>query len=865
MIGTTVGHYRIVSKLGEGGMGAVYRATDTKLGRDVAVKVLPESFGLDGERLARFTREAQVLASLNHPNIAAIYGVEERALVLELVEGVQLAGPVSVEAAGPLIEQLIEGISYAHERGVVHRDLKPANILVTPDGRLKILDFGLAKALALEPAATVNPANSPTLTMGATAVGMIMGTAAYMAPEQARGLAVDKRADIWAFGCVVYELLTGSPLFGGETVSDTLAQVLTKEIDFTVVPERYRELVRACLERDAKKRLRDLGDAGRIGMTPATVTPARASRLPWILSGGLAAIAVLLGGQLLMRKAEPPALVRRFVSPGIVGFQFSPDGRWLLSSRYGELKLRAHDGIEWRTLAGTEGAIRPFWSADSKAIGFFAGDRLKVIRADGTELRNLAPAPEPRGGSWRGGEKDGVLVYAAQRSLFRLGLGSNEIHELKIPLPPGPGPAWPVFLPEGDQFLFSDGDFRRPTWYRASSSGAGGAPVKMLELADGISIARHPRTGRWYLFFGRRSENIDGLTLMTAPIHSHTGELLAEPQTLEDGVASTGGRGVFDVAEGGMILWRRTAVALPEWRMRWLDRNGRVLSAIGEPGHYRELALSPDESQVAVVQGYPERDIWVYNVQRGTGTRLSKESGVKSTPKWSVDGRWIYYANRLDNRTTVVRRSADGYGAPEELTRREKWEEVTVAAVAPDGRHLILIIWESRQAGAIYRLDVGGDSPGKLELVANSTRERVVAGLAQFTRDGRWLISSGEDSPAGEGYAYSYPPRSGDLGQVIPATLAAPFLSADGKTLYGFRSSANGRTLMSQPIQVDAGGKGVRLGEVVPLFPITTLIYGSSEPAAVSRDEKRFLVISTDATEALQIQFLTDWTTMLRK
>src|ERR1051325_10153550 len=253
----SIAHYRIVSKLGEGGMGAVYRATDTKLGRDVAIKVLPDSFAGDPDRLARLTREAQVLASLNHPQIAAIYGVEERAIVMELVEGQTLTGPLPLDEALPLIHQLIDALEYAHEKGVVHRDLKPANIKITPEGRLKVLDFGLAKALSNETSAP-DPTNSPTLTMRATMAGMIMGTAAYMAPEQARGHNVDKRADIWAFGVVVYELLTGKSLFEAPTVTDTLAAVLTKEPALTPTPARFHRLLRLCLTRDPRQRLRDI-------------------------------------------------------------------------------------------------------------------------------------------------------------------------------------------------------------------------------------------------------------------------------------------------------------------------------------------------------------------------------------------------------------------------------------------------------------------------------------------------------------------------------------------------------------------------------------------------------------------------------
>src|SRR4051794_40472623 len=295
---SSIAHYRIMSKLGEGGMGAVFRATDTKLQRDVAIKILPDLFANDPDRLARFTREAQVLASLNHPNIAAIYGVEERAIVLELVEGQTLAGPLSEEEALPLIQQLIDALEYAHEKGIVHRDLKPANIKVTPEGRLKVLDFGLAKALAIDTPAA-DPATSPTLTMGATMAGVIMGTAGYMSPEQARGQAVDRRADIWSFGVVVYELLTGRQLFEGPTVSDSLAAVLMRDPDVEAVPPKFRRLVRMCLMRDPKQRLRDISGARLLlaEETPpsSTLGRSRPPRLPWLVVAGLG-IALLATG-----------------------------------------------------------------------------------------------------------------------------------------------------------------------------------------------------------------------------------------------------------------------------------------------------------------------------------------------------------------------------------------------------------------------------------------------------------------------------------------------------------------------------------------------------------------------------------------
>ena len=317
---TQIAHYRITGKLGEGGMGAVYRASDTKLNREVAIKVLPDEFGFDVDRLARFTREAHVLASLNHPNIATIYGVEERAIVMELVEGSALAGPLSDEQAMPLVLQLIDALEYAHDKGVVHRDLKPANILVTSDGRLKVLDFGLAKALAGERAAAGNPETSPTLTMNATVAGLIMGTAAYMSPEQARGGAVDRRSDIWSFGVVLYELLTGRRLFEGENVSDILAAVLRQDLDLSRVPARFQKLIGLCLKRDSRQRLRDISGARLLlDEVPAPVEVS-ASRRQW-QTWAVAGLAIAGGAAAwLWPKPNEPGL-------GVVRFALTlPDG-----------------------------------------------------------------------------------------------------------------------------------------------------------------------------------------------------------------------------------------------------------------------------------------------------------------------------------------------------------------------------------------------------------------------------------------------------------------------------------------------------------------------------------------------------------
>jgi predicted Ser/Thr protein kinase len=476
MTGQSIAHYKITAKLGEGGMGEVYRATDTKLNRDVALKILPDSFAHDPDRMARFQREAHVLAVLNHPNIAAIYGLEDRALVMELVDGQPLAGPLPIDTVLNYARQIADALEAAHEKGITHRDLKPANIMVTPDGQIKVLDFGLAKA-AESTQAPGDPDHSPTLTLAATRMGVIMGTAAYMAPEQARGQQVDKRADIWAFGVVLFEMLSGKRLFGGETVSDTLAEVLKKEIDFTALPKEtpphIRRLLRRCLERDRKKRLRDIADAWGEPDEPAAPAPADRPRwLPWLLAGVLGlSLAVALA---LLWQATRPVLreliqVDADLGPGVslpasttTAAVLSPDGTriaFVSVSDDGKQAIHTRRLNQSKAVAldGSEGGYSPFFSPDSQWIAFASGGKLKKIQVEGGAAMTLCDADTISGGSW--GE-DGNIIAALD---YRAGLSL-------IPASGGPPKPlttladgevthrWPQILPGGKAVLFISHD-----------------------------------------------------------------------------------------------------------------------------------------------------------------------------------------------------------------------------------------------------------------------------------------------------------------------------------------------------------------------------------------------------------------------
>src|SRR3954447_18300684 len=460
--GSHIGPYEILSTLGAGGMGEVYRARDSRLKRDVAIKLLPDTFARDSGRIARFKREAELLASLNHPNIATLYGVESDTLVMELVDGESPQGPMPFDDAWNIVSQIAAALEYAH-RGIVHRDLKPANVKVTSNGVLKLLDFGLAKALTEETSQSANPEHSPTLTLGATQLGMILGTAAYMSPEQAKGKNVDRRADVWAFGVIFYELLTGQRLFKGEDIAETLAQVLTAEPDLSRVPVRARKLLRRCLEKDPKKRLKDIGEARYYIDEPATATsPARRTVLPWLVA---AAALPLAAGAYWLRPAREEPLIRSVIpapeqsiyrcqgddaGPAVL----SPDGKRLAFTavrRDGKVTLwvRPLDSAAGQSLAGTEGAIFPFWSPNGQAIGFFADGNLKKIELARGVVSALAEAPLSRGGAWN---RDDILVFSPNTTsaLMRISASGGAAtaatsfdqgqHEISH--------RWPSFLPD---------------------------------------------------------------------------------------------------------------------------------------------------------------------------------------------------------------------------------------------------------------------------------------------------------------------------------------------------------------------------------------------------------------------------------
>jgi Tol biopolymer transport system component len=667
-----IAHYTIISKLGEGGMGTVYRAVDTKLHREVAIKVLPDAFAADPDRLARFTREAQVLASLNHPNIASIYGVEDRALVMELVEGEPLKGPLPWETALDCARQIADALDYAHDKGIVHRDLKPANILITPGGTIKLLDFGLAKAMASEPAPG-DPEASPTLTFSPTTAGFILGTAGYMSPEQAKGKAVDRRADIWALGVVLWELLTGRRLFEGETVSEAIAQVLTKEPDWTQAPAPARRLLRSCLQKDPKARLKSIGDWRLLldeGETAASA-PVRANRLPWAAAVVAMLLAAAAGWGWLHR--ETPATAGAYqldilppdgetvYQDASGGYQaISPDGSTLAyitgSSGARHILVRRLDSPTSRTLAGTELAEGLFWSPDSRHLGFTAGSKLeRVDLGTGTVKEICDGGTTVRGATW---STDGTIVFGSMAPPLQKvpAEGGSPVPVLAY----GKGEAaqyFPQFLPDGKQFLF---------YSRGGQVGLNGVYAGSIDrppnqerrqILAGPTAARYaaskgPKDG--YLLFLRER------TLLAQPFDAERLTLSGSARSVAEDVGSRNTLGQFLPSQNGVLSTGTTGTL--SRTVTVVSRDGKNVATVGAPGAFSSIRLSPDGKSAAVVEilSNAAAEIAILDMTHGRPVQFTSEGGTSVFPVWSADGKEVLFSSNRGETYRLYRKPISG-------------------------------------------------------------------------------------------------------------------------------------------------------------------------------------------------------------
>ena len=667
MIGTTIAHYRITAKLGEGGMGDVYRATDTRLNRDVAIKVLPPSLAQDADYIARFQREAQVLAALNHPNIAQIYGLEEKAIVMELVEGANLEGPLPLDDALKCARQIAEALEAAHEKGIIHRDLKPANVKLTPDGTVKVLDFGLAKAA--ESAAATTGVNSPTLTIGSTQAGVIMGTAGYMAPEQAAGRPVDKRADIWAFGVVLYELLSGKLLFDGETISHTLADVLRANIPINQVPapQPIRDLLARCLDRNLKTRLRDIGEArvaiDRYRTTPPTSAesaPPSRRTTPW-LPWTVAATAVLLATATaitLWPRPHPARLIQvvedmtPLLAESIAGpsFALSPDGMWIVYSvtlpdKPSVLLRRRIDQPVPGELVGTTGAAGMFWSPDSRWIGYFTNDGMYRVSVEGgAPIRICRLEDMGRGAVWR---RDGNIYFApsVRTPLSRVAAGGGEPAAFTKLQNGEVTHRWPTLSPKEDYLVFIAAN-QGASYDTASIRGA--APFEKL-WARRTTILQRGSYPRWlptgeFLFTRAGTLYAVGLDRRLQPT--------AEPRPVLRDIATllNGGANQLTVSDTG------TAAYIPGWiddqrpNLTRIFPDSRV-SSLGVAERSFDPRLSPDGKRLAMHVGdLAGGDISCVrnDLERGTSTRITFDGKPKmSGSVWTPERlRFLIFSDR---------------------------------------------------------------------------------------------------------------------------------------------------------------------------------------------------------------------------
>jgi eukaryotic-like serine/threonine-protein kinase len=861
-------------------MGEVYRALDTKLGRDVALKILNDSFTHDPERLARFRREAQVLAALNHPHIGAIYGLDEvhgqQFLVLELIDGQTLAerlthGALPLDGALAIAKQLAGALEAAHEKGIIHRDLKPANIALTKDGNVKVLDFGLAKATDLASGAAVDRGQAPTLTSPAmmTGVGVILGTAAYMSPEQARGQPIDKRTDIWAFGCVLYEMLAGRRAFPGATLTDTLAGIIEREPDWSALPPAapltVRRLSRRCLEKDPKRRLHDIADA-RIELEEPVEVAAAAStdhaatghwtprEVSIAKSFGAFATACLIGLAsyffYVYERAPTIAAPTRLsvFTPGQITPQLSatisPDGRQLVfvstdATGKSMLWVRSLSALDARVLPGTENAAHPFWSPDGRYLGFQAAGKIKTVEANGGPVQILADAYGRSGATW---SRNGRILFIPRHGeLGTVSAGGGPISPVPV------GGLWPYFLPDGRHFLyFVDGPpERRGVWVGSIDSHG----TKQLLTTD-VKAAYAPPG---YLLFVRDE------ALMAQPFDAERLELTGEPSVIADGVwvAAPAGQASFSVSHSGVLAY--VNASLFNIQLTWLDRTGRQIAAIGQPDRWAITPqVSPDGKHIAIPRGpFGSRHIWVVDTSDGTASRITFGSIFDDVPMWSRDGNQILFTSgRADGGIRLYVKSVSGTGSEELLF--ESPSSVAVQDWSSDGRFLVYAARGQQSPSDLWLLPLSGNRRPSPFLQTPFIKTQ-----AQVSPDGRWIAYASNESGADEVYVQSFP-TPGNKRQASTNGGVQPRWRKDGRELFYLASD---QRLMAVRVKLDSTFEA---DAPVPLFRTRLIPQGSQSlglPTAydVSPDGQRFVVTIPPEDLGPPITVVLNWVGALKR
>ncbi|HVT44708.1 MAG TPA: protein kinase [Thermoanaerobaculia bacterium] len=849
-------HYVVKAPLGKGGMGEVYRAEDTKLGREVAIKILPEIFTEDSERLARFDREARLLASLGHPAIASIHGLENaegtRFLVMELAAGTTLAdrlasGPIPLDQALEIARQIAEALEAAHEKGIVHRDLKPANIMVDDEGAVKILDFGLARTMQGDEAEG-DLSNSPTMVRAATHAGLILGTAGYMSPEQARGRPVDERADIWSFGVVVWEMLTARRLFDGETISDTLAAVLTAEIDLGALPgetpPHVSWLLARCLERNPRRRLRSAGDLRLLLDAPgfaaahdlAAIPAPSSHRRERLAHAAVIVLLITLVATLLARRPGateeqvlqvaiplPPAtrLALTGIQPGPPAVD--PQGTriaFVTEEKGGtrRLQVRELEASRSRALEGTEGASYPFWSADGNDIGFFADGKLKRVPAKGGTVLTITDAPNPKGGSWN---RDGVIVFCPKfdAPLFKVGASGGAAEQLtRLDFAAGDSShRFPQFLADGKRFLYI---------VRKRSDAGNVTRLGSLDGGDGEIVMKaesHTISAGGHLLFVRNR------TLMAQPFDEKKGKLAGTPAPLVENVRLIPGAAYSVISASDDVLVFQTGVGIERQQLLWVDRTGQTIAELGEPAPHRSnnVILSADGSQIASVILDPSRgtrDIWIIDAASGNRERLTFDPGNEQSPVWSPDGAKIAYSSNASGPFVVTVETLEQRGNPQVLIGHDDPnKDMRPSSWSPDGKHLLYDVENlTTNTTSIMLFDF---TTGRSTLLSEVS---VRYPRARFSTDGRWISFNTLDNDGVPSIFVTSFPGVSRRWQVDAGEDA--FWSRDGSEMFFTNQQSQLHAVRLAP-----RGDVFAWGTVTRLFDIEAIATGS--------DGKRFLVV----------------------
>jgi serine/threonine protein kinase/Tol biopolymer transport system component len=869
--GTQLGPYEILGLIGSGGMGEVYRARDPRLNRDVAIKVSAAQFS------ERFEREARAVAALNHPNICTLFDVGPNYLVMELVEGESPKGPLPLETALDYARQIAAALEEAHDKGIVHRDLKPGNVKITPGGTVKVLDFGLAKY--------TNPAreggmseNSPTISMAATQAGVILGTAAYMSPEQAKGKQVDKRADIWAFGVVLYEMVTGRQPFHCDDVSETLAAVIMKDPELEPVPAELRKLLKRCLEKDPKKRLRDITGMELLlesGLQPAQDFSPAPSRPRFALiatatAAGAFFLALAALAYVHFRETPPAAEVTRFQIPppeksSFTGTPYlSPDGRKIAftapdANGRNLVWIRTLDSIQMRSLTGTEDPANNllFWSPDSRFIAFVTAGKLRKVEASGGPPQPVCDLPgNYRGGAWN---SDGVIVFATTTGTYRVSAaGGNPTRLVAIDASRQETQhSGPVFLPDQQHFLYrrNSSALENSGLYLGSLDAKPEQPVgRPLLLSQGDAVyapSSIPNTG--YLLFLREG------TLMAQNFDTTKLEFTGEAVPLAEGVGNNFTRGFFSAALTGALVFRGGGMG-GNRQYTWFDRQGKNLGAALEPGVYSDLSLSPDGARAVgdrAVSGAPS-DLWILDFARGVSTQFTFDPAADNNPVWSPDGTHIAFDSVREGSRNLYQKVSTGAGTDELLLKSP--EDKRPKDWSRDGKYLLYAVANPKTGADLFALPVTGEKK-PIPVVATEAAED----QGQFSPDSRWVAYKSDAGGRNEIYVRPFPPtENGGQWKVSNAGGAQPRWNSSGKEL--FYIAPDGKLMAAE---VSTVGGTFKSGTPQPLFD--SQVFGGGNTAGAIRwdltpDGKKFLII-TQVTEATSspMTVILNWPALLKR